>query len=234
MTTHRTSQRRTPAGSLVPAAALLLTGLVVPQPAAPHDTPHAAPGGVVLHAVLERTIFKVDVVALELWLGPATLGLGLAASGPLAPGDDPAAVVRDDLARVVADSREARAVMVFQRNVSLQRFLAGVMQDMRRARDAGLVSAAGYDAVSAGLPVWLAPLAEQGLRRGDRFRQTVVGDTLRTVVQRHGGAIVVDQTDVGAAHRRALLGSFVAPGSGLRDQLLDGLLTVLQATAVGP
>ena len=44
------------------------------------------------------------------------------------------------------------------------------------------------------------------------------------------GGVVIDQTDVGPAHRRALLGSFVAPGAGF----CDGLLAELKRNSEGP
>lgn len=209
------------------ATAVFLTCVGTPGSAV-LAAPLADPAGVTVHAVLRKTIFRFDVVALELWLGRATMREAAEALANDASADGRSGAARDELARVVASSRQARAVMVFQRNVSLHRFLAGVMKDMRGAREAGLLSGAGYEEVSAGLPVWLAPLRDDGLGRGDRFRQFVVGDTLRTVVERRGGEVVVDQTDVGTEHRQALLGSFVAPGSGFRDQILDELASALQ------
>ncbi|MCA1791413.1 MAG: hypothetical protein LC667_16665, partial [Thioalkalivibrio sp.] len=62
-----------------------------------------------------------------------------------------------------------------------------------------------------------------GLHKGDRFLYRIAGDTLQTVVERRDGDVVLDQTDVGAEHRRALLGSLVAPGGGFADQLLGRL-----------
>jgi len=173
----------------------------------------AATPSLVAHALLEKTIFQVDVVALELWLGPATTR---EVRRRLAAGSD-------SLAAVVADSRDAWAQLVFRRDVSLERFLAGVDDDMRRAARAGLLDDAAYAEVAEGLPVWLAPLRERGIASGDRFTYRIADDTLRTVFTRREGDVVVDQTDVGPAHRRALLGSFVAPGASFRDDLLADL-----------
>jgi len=202
-------------------------------PAADAAESHAdrADRGVTLHALLEKTIFRIDIVALELWLGPGAVRRAAPVLSSFAADDALPSAARDDLARAVARSRDARAVLTFQRDVDFERLLAGATGDLRRARDAGLLSPAGYDEVAAGLPRWLAPLQAEGLRAGDRFVQTVTGDTLRTVVERHGGEVVVDQTDVGPEHRHALLGSYLAPGSGLRDQLLDGLVAALRARA---
>ena len=178
------------------------------EPARPEVTP-----SLVATALLEKTIFQVDVVSLELWLGPATT---LEVRRHLTAGTD-------SLAAAVAGSRDAWARLVFQRDVGLDRFLAGVTEDMQRAVHAGLLDAAGYTKVATGLPVWLAPLRERGIASGDRFTYAIVGDTLRIVFTRQDGDVVIDQTDVGPAHRRALLGSFVAPGAGFRDDLLADL-----------
>lgn len=187
----------------------------------------AGPAAEVLHldALLEKTLFQVDVIALDLWLGPATAGevrrLGAASDLADTPGDS--------LAAALAASRDARSRMVFQRNVGLDRFLDGVIADMRRACEAGLLDQESFQAVSTGLPVWLAPLRADGLREGDRILHRIAGDTLQTVVQRRDGAVVLDQIDVGAEHRRALLGSLVAPGGGFTDQLLDQLRQQVRA-----
>lgn len=172
-----------------------------------------------LEALLEKTLFQVDVIALDLWLGPATVS----ELQRLCAASDPGEAPRDSLAVTVADSRDAQARMVLCRNVGLDRFLEGVIADMRRAHRAGLLGEEGLHVVSTGLPVWLAPLREEGLREGDCFLYRIAGDTLQTVVQRRDGEVVLDQTDVGAEHRRALLGSLVAPGGGFADQLLGQL-----------
>ena len=189
--------------------------------------PAAVPTADVLHleARLEKTIFRVDVIALDLWLGPATAG----ELQRLCAASDPDGARRDFLAAAVATSRDARSRMVFQRDVSLARFLDGVIADMRRAREAGLLNEEGFRVVSTGLPRWLAPLHADGLRKGDRLLHRIAGDTLQTVVQRRDGVVVLDQTDVGAEHRRALLGSLVAPGGGFTDQLLDQLRRQVRA-----
>ena len=177
------------------------------------------PDAVHLEALLEKTIFQVDVIALDLWLGPVSVAevrrLGAAAEAGVAS--------PDSLAAIVAGSRDARARMVLQRDVSLDRFLDGVTADMRRAHRAGLLSADGLQHVASGLPIWLGPLRADGLREGDRFHYRIAGDTLRTRVERRDGAVVIDQTDVGPEHRRALLGSFVAPEAAFADQLRDRL-----------
>ncbi|MBD3221818.1 hypothetical protein GF314_11310 [bacterium] len=182
------------------------------------------PDAVRLEVLLEKTIFQVDVIALDLWLGPTSVAqVRRLCATPEEAAADAGRASRDSLAAIIASSRDARVRVVFQRDVSLDRFLDGVITDMRRAQGAGLLGAEGFQHVASGLPVWLAPLRAEGLHEGDRFLYRIAGDTLRTRVERAGGAVVIDQTDVGVEHRRALLGSLVAPGGGFTDQLLDQL-----------
>jgi hypothetical protein len=190
-------------------------GPVTPDPpAAAADTTRA---GLHLSALLEKTIFQVDVARLELRLGPPTAAQLRQLGRRHAPDRAPA----DSLAALVAGCREARAELTLVRDVGLGRFLEGVIADMARARDAGLLSRAGFREVAAGLPRWLAPLRAGGLAAGDRFLYTVAGDTLRTVYRRRDGTVVIDQTDQGPEHRRALLGGFVAPGAAFAGALRD-------------
>jgi hypothetical protein len=193
-------------------ATIAIATLAIANPVGEPVRPEATPS-LVATALLEKTIFQVDVVSVELWLGPATT---LEVRRHLAAGTD-------SLAAAVAGSRDAWARLVFQRDVDLDRFLAGVTEDMQRAVHAGLLDAAGYAKVATDLPGWLAPLRERGIASGDRFTYAVVDDTLRIVFTRRDGDVVIDQADVGPAHRRALLGSFVAPGAGFRDDLLADL-----------
>jgi hypothetical protein len=198
-------------------ALLASVPLLVPaDPADPIPRPTAEPS-LTTRTLLEKTIFKVDVLTLELWLGPETVGR---LSGLLPLRDDAS---RDEAALIALDSRDAWAELVFRRGVGLDQFLGGIDENMRRTRDAGLLDPEGYELVAAGLPRSYAPLAEDGIGEGDRILYRVRGDTLRTVYQRAGGELVVDQTNVGPERRLSLLGSFFVEGSDFREGLVGSL-----------
>ena len=129
----------------------------------------------------------------------------------------------DSLAWIALSSQDAWARLVFRRDVSLDQFLGGIDENMRRARDAGLITPEGYERVAADLPVSYAPLAADGITEGDRILYRVRGDTLRTVYQRGGGELVVDQTHIGPERRLSLLGSFFVKGSDFRKGLVESL-----------
>jgi hypothetical protein len=199
--------------------AALVASVMLPAPAgsaAPLPRPIATPA-VTLNMLLEKTIFQVDVLILELWLGPET-ARQLERRLPVTGSDD-----ADAVANMAVQSRDAWATIVFRRGVKLSQFLSGIDEDMRKARDAGFLSAAGYDTVAAGLPRYFAPLAARGIEKDDRLFYRVRGDTLRTVFQRADGSVVIDQIDVGPERRLSLLGSFFVKGSSFRRGLLDSL-----------
>lgn len=167
----------------------------------------------------EKTIFKVDVLTAEVRVGPETAGrlealaAGQAYSGRLA----------DSLAAAVLDARDAFVRVEFQRNVSLGKFVDGVRANVRRVRDAGLITGEDYETISRGLPRWFGFLAEREIRDGDRILYRIRGDTLRTLFWSAAGEIALDQTDVGPERRIAVLGSYFVRGSDFRDGLLRSL-----------
>jgi hypothetical protein len=202
--------------ALVAILSVTLAGAAA-TPEAPLPRPTGEPS-LTTHTVLEKTLFKVDVLSLELWLGPETVDR-LAPLLPLADNEQ----ARGAAARIALDSRDAWALMVFRRGVGLDRFLGGIDENMRRARDAKLITADSYERVAAGLPRAYAPLAADGIAEGDRIFYRITGDTLRTVYQRRDGELVVDQTAVGPERRLSLLGSFFTAGSDFREGLLASL-----------
>ena len=188
--------------------------------------PAAGAPALVLQTLLEKTIFQVDVATLKVGFGASTARR----VAPLLPVDVGTAAA-DSVARILADSRDARVVLTFQRDVGLDRFLDGITANLRRAREAGMVDPATEDTVTTNLRQWFAPVAARGLREGDRLRYTISGDTLRTVLEQQNGTVAVDQTDTGPGRRRAVLGGFLAPGSDFREGLLSALPETL---AVSP
>lgn len=169
---------------------------------------------------LERTIFQVDVLTLGVRVDSATA----AAIDRLMDGGsayDEAAAAR--IAERALEAEEVVAGIEFLRDVSLERFLDAVREDMRKAVDAGWLAPEGYRTVSEGLPRWFDFLRERGIRDEDRVSYHVRGDTLRTVYSDPAGDILLDQTDVGRQHRRALLGAWLAPGSSFREDLIRSL-----------
>lgn len=210
------------AGTLVAAAALwvvLVGGSAGPArgQAARIDTTSLGQGP---HAractLLERTIFRIDVLTLDLRFGPDTADRirRLARQG----------AGRDSVARVAMRSRNAFARMEFLRDVGMDRFIEGIRDDLRQAVRGNVIDQATFDEISGSLPRWYHFLEERGVREGDEVVYRIRGDTLHSGYRSASGEWLLEQTDVGPGRRLAVLGSYLVDGSSLRDGLLDSLL----------
>ena len=173
-----------------------------------------------MYTKLEKTIFKVDVLTVEVWLGDEDASrLEQIASGKR---------YTKELAKTAADvaihSRDAFVRLEFLRDVSLEQFLDGVDDNLRRVPEAGVIEPWDYEMVSEGLPVWFGFLDERGILQGDQILYRISGDSLRTQFVAVGGEIMLDQTDVGPERRRAVLGSYFVRKSDFSEGLLKSLL----------
>ncbi len=219
-----------PAGTWLRRTALpwLILGLaaspLVAQPTAeqepPADTASLGDGPFSrMHTLLEKTIFQVDVLTLEVRFGTQDserierLARGRHYSDELA----------DSIARVAIRSQDAWAQVEFERGVSLDQFVDGVRDNLERARKAGIIDRGAFEMISSGLPRWFSFLRERGIEEGDRIVYRIRGDTLRTRFIAADGAELLDQTDVGPERRRAVLGSYFVRGSDFREGLIESL-----------
>lgn len=214
---------RTSSRLLVPVVGALVASPLLGQsvPWVSIDTTDLGTGPAArMHMLLERTIFRVDILTLDIRFGPAAtdrierLLAGTVDSGALADSVAAAALAADDVL----------ARLEFQRNVGLERFLDGIRDNLRRATRAGIVTPADFRSISSDLPGWYAFLNERGIRSGDRMLQRVRGDTLRTVYVGADGETLLDQVDVGPERRLAVLGGYFAPGSDFREGLVESVL----------
>lgn len=186
----------------------------------PVDTASLADGPYARMQMLwEKTFLKVDVLTLEVRVDSETRDR-LAA---LAGGRAFSKRLADSLAAVAIDARDAFIRIRFERHVRLDQFLSGVDDNLRKARDAGIIDAAAYDTIAAGLPRWFGFLSERGIADGDRILYRIRGDTLRTIFVSVRDEVLLDQTDIGAERRLAVLGSYFVRGSDFRDGLLRSL-----------
>lgn len=198
-------------------------GAAVQEASAPSpalDTTSLADGpGASMRMKLERTIFQVDVLTLELRFGPATARRIEAARG----GGGVEGSRADAVAAAAVGSGDAFARIRFLRDVDLDRFLDATRSSMRRAVAEGLLADTAFAAVSEGLPRWFSFLEERGLQEGDELLYRIRGDTLRTVYRSAAGNVLLDQTDVSPERPRAVLGGYLAPGTDFREPLLESL-----------
>lgn len=170
--------------------------------------------------LLEKTLFQVNVLTVGMRFGPET-ALRLRA---LARAPEPSGSLEDSIASAALEARDAFVRIEFLRGVGLDRFIEETRKNLRRARDAGIISEDAFRRISASLPEWYAFLEERGIRDGDEIRYRIRGDTLRSVYRFRDGAVPLDLVETGRHRRLAVLGSYLAPGSEFRRPLVRSLL----------
>lgn len=187
------------------------TPALSPIPASPHNT---------LTALLEKTIFRVDVAVLEITVDPATAeSLAVLARTP-----DRGEPERERAARAVVRAPQADITLRFLRSTDQGRFLNGIGDSLRQAHRARWISRDHLDEVEANLPRWFHFLEARGVERNDEVRYGVRGDSLRTQFVGHDGEVLLDMLEVDTRSRFGVLGSFLAPGSDFRNRLLRSAL----------
>lgn len=201
-----------PATPVAPVAAQDPGARTWPETASLAEGPHSR--GCML---LERTIFNVDVLTLELRFGPVTADR---IERAVRSGAE-----RDSVARLGIRSRDAFARIEFVRGVGMDRFIDGVRTDLRRAADGGVIADSTFRSVSLSLPVWYSFLEDRGVREGDQLVYRIRGDTLHSGYRTADGEWLLQQTDVGAERTRSVLGSYLVEGSSFREALLDDLVS---------
>jgi hypothetical protein len=191
-----------------------------PTTDSPMDTSSLGSGAqCCMHTLLEKTIFNVDVLTLDIRLGREDQRR----IRRLVAGRQYSPALADSVASIALHSRDAFARIEFLRDVSLGQFVDGVREDLGRARDAGIIAKSDYEMIAENIPRWFSFLEKRRIRSGDRILYRIVGDTLRTQFIGVDGELQLDQTDVGAERRLAVLGSYLAPKSSFRRGLIESL-----------
>lgn len=180
-----------------------------------------------MHMLLEKTIFKVDVLTLDVCIDPGTART----VGRWAPtdGKDDAA---DSIAAAVIDAPTAVGTIRFRRGVSLGQFLDGIRDEQKKAVSAGLLDRSTFDMIGDSLPVWFGFLRERGIHEDDRITYVFSGDSLRTLFRDPDDDVLLDRTDVGRQRRTSVLATWFAPESAFRRPLLKSLDPAAQSSPV--
>ncbi len=207
-------------------AAVLILGAadIRAQPsglAVPVDTAGLADGPYSrMSMLLEKTLFKVDVLTLELRFGRA----GAAALQAAASNQGSRDAIYDGVAVAALGATEVWARIRFERDISFRQFLDAARENLSRALDARLIDRQAFLDVSEGLPVWYAFLEDRRVRAGDEMHYRIRSDTLRTVYLGYDGTVLLDQIDIGPERRLSVLGGYFAPDSEFRRPLIHSFL----------
>lgn len=170
--------------------------------------------------LLEKTIFKVDAVRLELAF---TDGTPARVAGLLPPGPDVRAT-RDAIAAEYLGASGAMVRFTFERSFGLERFLRANRDVMEGLVDAGILSYEEFLELDAENVERFQVLKEAGVQDGDRLEHRIDGERVATRYVDRSGTLRIDEVQVGDAERRALLGSLFGPGSDFRGGLVDQVL----------
>lgn len=166
------------------------------------------------HTLLEKTLFKVDVLTVDICVGDGSAGRireALESSS------------QDDLTAVAEIALEAPHVLVrmrFVRDVGLDRFLKGIREDQEKAVKEGLLADSTFSAIQAVLPQWYRFLEGRGVRTGDEVHHRVFPGGVRSLYVTPEGEVLMDRVSLGEERRRSVIGTYFAPGGSFRDSLV--------------
>jgi hypothetical protein len=202
-------------------AAVLFCGVSAPTALVAQSLDHAVgtTAGSHMHALLQKTLLKVDVLTVDICFDePTARRLAAIANRGRLRG-----AAADSMMRAVLAGRLALARVGFLRDIPVRDFLQGVDEDLRNAVAAGVLADSVYRAVSAGLPAWYAPLQRRGIRTGDVLVYEMQPNAVRTVYRNREGRVLLERTDSGRAKRNSPLAAWLAKGAPVRDELLQSL-----------
>jgi hypothetical protein len=172
-----------------------------------------------LNMKLEKTIFAVDALTVDLWVDGETAREIRQISARDLPEDR----TDEAIAGAVMDAGAVAVDIRFLRDVDLDRFFDAVGESLEDAQRAGMISQRTRTQVTASLPRWFEVVAERGFEDGDRLSYRVRGNTVTTSLVSPDGQVLLEQVDRGAERRRATLGGYLAPGTDFREPLLDSV-----------
>jgi len=175
-----------------------------------------------MHMLLQKTVLHFNVANIDVRFDKPAQGRFV----ELARGQVYSDALAQQLAPVAISAARAVVQMQFLRDVSLDRWMGVVRDNMEQARRAGLITRELEQRASQGLPQWFAPMRDRGYLKGDRLLYAVTPEALRTVVVSAGGQVLIDRSDTEQGVRRVVLPSYFAPGSDLREPLLRSLFEV--------
>ena len=201
-------------------ACAVLPGTGSPPAASALDDMPIVPHGR-MTALLEKTLFKVDVVAAEIRVDAATA----AKLGNLVAGQKYSEGLADQVSRAVLAAPDVWIRMEFKRGIKQKQYLKGIEANMKRALDAAWISPEHFDDVVAHLPEWYVFLAERGIQDGDTMEYRLRGDTTQYRFTAADGKVLLEMDETDTRSRYGILGGYFAPKAEFRKRLVRSLLS---------
>ncbi|HEY4183485.1 MAG TPA: hypothetical protein VGP07_00385 [Polyangia bacterium] len=202
-------------------AATLVGGLAIASALPSLDSPELAQGPFAsMHMILKKTILRINIATIDVRFDKPTQGR----FAELARNQKYSDPLAQQLAQVAIGAPNAVVQMQFKHDVSLDRWMDVVRDNVKQAREAGLITAQLEQQVSQGLPQWFAPLRERGYEKGDRLLYAVSPEGLHTAVASLDGKVLIDRMDKEHGTKQVVLASYFASGSEFREPLIKSLL----------
>jgi hypothetical protein len=173
-----------------------------------------------MHMLLEKTVFNVDVLTVDVRVGRQVHRRLIDVIGPNKKYSEQ---LGERLAKVAIDADDALVEVGYLRDISFKRWMEGVIENLDRAEAAKLITKEIRQRAQERVPVAFAAIKERGYEHGDRLLYRVRADSVRMVVVSEKGKIYVDTTDVGKDAPRIVMASYFAPMSDFREPLLRSL-----------
>ena len=186
------------------------------------STPFGAGPYEEMEALMEVTIFNIDVLTLTVRVGPDTAAL---LEALLAGRTEYSDELADSVALVMLEADDVWARQVFLRDVGFGRLTGGMRETAEKAADAGYISREYASSFAAALPTWFGFLQERGVREGDAIYFRIRGDEVRTTYRTVDGAVLLDDKTVDRESRLGSVPSFFAPETRFRRRLVESVLS---------
>jgi hypothetical protein len=171
-----------------------------------------------VHSFLyEVTFFKIDVAMIEYQLDQETATRTAAISEKFAFNE----FTLEKVGNIFFQAETIAFSMDLQRDASCGRVLKGMLSNLERARESGVISKAEHELVSTGLPGLLAPHEERGVLEGDILMFRVQPDGVRVILLGVDGTVLVDSLESGSAWTQGIKGIFLGRGSKLREHVVE-------------
>jgi hypothetical protein len=172
-----------------------------------------------MEMLYERTIFGVDVLRLSLRFDADAADRIGQLIGDRRYDDRVGRAVID----AALDSQDVLVLSHFLRDLTLTQYLDGLGDNLEVARRGGFLTTSQRQEIIASAEQSYEPLRERGIRNGDRVWYRLQGNALHVAYQAVDGAVLLEDRIEGPHHRGAVLGSYLAPGSDFRDDLVRSL-----------
>jgi len=190
------------------------------EPVSRDKPPFTPTPGSHMGMVFEKTILGVNVLRLDIDVDAACAkDLARVRSNP------------DSVAACVIEAPEAWVHMQFLRSTSQGKFFGGIRENLAKARKVGYITGDHEKQVSADLPHWYGFLAKRGVKKGDVIVYWIRGTVMKTTYYDPKGTVLFNLTQEDPEARHGVLGSYYAPGSDFREDLIESLGRDAQGTS---